>query len=255
LDTSFSVTEQLVGEASAAGLVIRGIGIGMPEYVSRTGVVTSSEVLDWMTQPAVRFASLGEVRVDSDVRCGALAEATLGAGRGLSSFAYISVGTGLSFTLVIDGQPWQGHRGEAIALGEFPVDGFSNSDATGLEAYSSGGGMQTRYAAVSGKPPAGRLIDLAIAGDQLANDIIVSGAETLGRCLASLASLLDPQAFVLGGGLGTSNGPWQTALRTSYDRAVSARSEPPMMLAAGLGPDSGAIGAALLPHARSTKRV
>ena len=96
----------------------------------------------------------------------------------------------------------------------------------------------------------GATSDLAVAilaeqGDSTAYDITTSSALALGRALAQIACVLDPTAFVLGGGLGTSQGLWRTSLEAAYAKATRARPNPPSLLTATLGEDSGAVGAAL----------
>ena len=248
LAISLELARDVRDRATAKGLDITGIGVGMPEYVDRNGLVTSHEVVDWVTQPTTLFEQLGPTWVESDVRCGALAEATIGAGRELSCFMYVTVGTGLSSSLVIDGKPWSGHRGEAIAIGELPVEGLGSADGTNLEAYASGAGMAARYATHNGAAPASRVIDLATKGDTIAQEIVRSSANALGRALAAMASIVDPEAFVLGGGLGTSGGEWHSYLVEAYQLALHPRPNPPHLLLAKLMEDSGAVGAALLPH-------
>ena len=98
---SLELARDVRDRATAKDLDITGIGVGMPEYVDRNGRVTSHEVVDWVTQPKTLFEQLGPTWVESDVRCGALAEATIGAGRELSCFMYVTVGTGIGGGLVV----------------------------------------------------------------------------------------------------------------------------------------------------------
>ncbi len=202
-----------------------GLGVGMPEYVSRSGLLTSSEVLDWTTQPAALLSDLYPgvpVVVESDVRCGALAEWRLGAGRSYDGLFYVSLGTGLSSTLIADGRLLAGHRGEAIALGELSVPASIHPSWQGnLESFASGAGLAAR------------------AGD------LTSAGQALGLVLADVVALLDPPLVVLGGGLGTAATPLWEALRDTYRGQTSRRPNAPPIIQATLGPDAGLIGAAL----------
>jgi glucokinase len=86
-----------------------GIGMAVPELVALDGQITSAVAWDWRDADlASTVASIGPVRVDSDVRAAAMAEAQLGAGQGRSSFLYLTIGTGVSHTFVVDGTPWPG---------------------------------------------------------------------------------------------------------------------------------------------------
>ena len=245
LAISFDVASRLYEKAKSSGLEIDGVGVGVPEYVTADGVLSSNEVMEWTTQPSELFAPLGRLTVESDVRCGAIAEARVGAGRGLNSFMYVTVGTGLSSTFVINGEAWAGQRGEAIAFGEVPVDGLAASDSANLESYSSGAGMAARYREATGIDPESAVAILAARGDAMAHHIATSSAVALGRALSLIARVLDPAAFVLGGGLGTSQGLWRTSLDEAYLAATQSRPNPPPLVTAHLGEDSGAVGAAL----------
>jgi len=215
--------------------------VGVPEFVTRQGVLSSALVIAWQEQPSHLFATIGPTVVQSDVRCGALAEATLGAGQGISSMLYVSVGTGISCALVLDGQLWAGHRGEAIALGELPVDRWVDADSTAtLEGFASGCGITDRYGQGLG---AREVLARAATGDARASDIVDSAAAALGAGLAWAVSLVDPELIVLGGGLGSSGGRWLEQVRKRYERLV--RPGAPALNVAELGADSGVIGAAL----------
>ena len=180
-------------------------------------------------------------------------EARIGAGRGLTSFMYVSVGTGLSSTFVVNGQTWAGQRGEAIAFGEIPLEGLMSSDSVNLESYSSGAGMAERYREATGADPETAVAILAEQGDDVAYEIAMSSALALGRALSLVARVLDPAAFVLGGGLGASTGLWWTTLAQEFEARSTSRPNPPRLIRAQLGEDSGAVGAALTAvHARLT---
>jgi len=85
------------------------IGIGICELVDRAGRVRSAATVDWRgVDVAGELAGVAPTRVESDVRAAALAEARFGAGRGCSSFLYVTISTGISHTFVINGVPWPG---------------------------------------------------------------------------------------------------------------------------------------------------
>lgn len=225
-------------------------GIGFPEYVDAHGRLTSSEVLTWSRQPAdaveevlrERGAVRPRVRVESDVRLGALGESHFGAGRPWDSFVYISLGTGLSSALVVDGRPWAGARGEAIALGEWPSP---ETDAT-LESFASGAGIERRYRERTGRVLTGRELSAAAwDGDPVARDVLTGAGRAIGLACAQLVHLLDPAALVVGGGLGSADTPLGAALAATY-AASARRPSPPPLLTAALGHRAGLLGAAAL---------
>jgi glucokinase len=241
------LAEQLVGWCNEQEYSARSIGLGVPEYVDLDGLVTSRLVMDWDRQPRAAFESLVPVSVDSDVRCAALAEARLGSGRDVDTLVYVSVGTGLSHAIVIDGDVLRGARGEAISLGELGVPGRREAAGLSLEQFSSGAGITDRYTQLTGRPAAGArdVASAAAAGDTAAQEVLTSAAEALGEGLATLVKLLDPHIVILGGGMGTSSGPWRTQVDETYARAVSPRPSPPPLAHPRLGKDAGVIGAAL----------
>jgi glucokinase len=238
----------LARDAHERGAEIAGVGAGFPEYVDPLGRLTSHEVLTWSSQPAEALAAAVPgvaVAVDSDVRCGALAEARLGAGNGLDSLLYVTLGTGLASALVIDGVPYRGHRGEAIALGELDagVPGWPGN----LEDHCSGRGVCERYEALTGVriADARSLLERAAYDDE-ARAVLESAGVSLGNVLGMLVAVLDPAVVVIGGGLGTTSGQLRDALDRAYACRVSGRPGPPPLVSARLGPRAGLVGAGLL---------
>jgi glucokinase len=252
---TLGLARELLAEAAAGGLTVDGIGAGFPEYVDLEGHLTSHEVLSWTQQPAEMLAELASVTVESDVRCAALGEGAQGVAQGLRSFAFVIVGTGLSYALVEDGQARRGARGEAIALGELEVSRrVDMTSSLRLERYASGDGIRERYEALSGQRAAGAadVFRLASSGDRDADFIIRSAGQALGEGLATLVRLLDPGAVVAGGGVSKAGGVWREALESAYAARLLARPAPPPILWAELGRDAGIIGAAIAHRRRMT---
>jgi len=253
LKVTFTLAQELVAEAAAMGLTVDGIGAGFPEYVDLDGRLTSREVTAWTDQPAEMLAHLGPVTVESDVRCAALGEGALGAARGVGSYAFVIVGTGLSYALVEDGRVRQGVRGEAIALGEIEVSRHvEKTSAHLLERYASGEGIRERYESRTGRRVGGaaEVFSRAASGDRDASFVVRSAGQALGEGLATLVRLLDPGAVVVGGGVSRSAGPWRLVLESTYEARLGSRPGSPPMLWAELGSAAGIIGAALAHRSR-----
>ena len=251
LNISLGVAERLRLRSEERGDVLLAVGIGVPEYVNEAGLLTSRLVMEWDVQVLDLFGHLGRVEVESDVRCAAIAESILGAGRSLTSFLYVSIGTGISSCLVLDGQPWRGSRGEAIAFGELVVARSKNGGVgVTLEEFASGAGMCLRYSEATGRGVLGaeELMALAEAGDAEAQDILATSLHALGAALTAAVDILDPSALIVGGGLGTSGGFWWDHLSAEYRAGTAKRPGAPPLLESALGSDAGAIGAAL--HAK-----
>jgi len=242
-----ALASRLVERAGHGGLRVRGAGLGIAEYV-RGDEVTSTEVFDWQDQPTEVLAPLaGPVGVEADVRCAARAEAAaLGLGED-SSMAYVSWGTGLSSTLVLGGRCVAGARGEALALGAWPVDTWADPGWSGtLEGFASGRGIEERYRTRTSSPrPGAEVARLADEGDLDAGCVVDSAAEAVARAVASLVCVLDPDLVVLGGGIGSGGGRLAT-LTTDLVPRLLERPDPPPVRPARTGADAGLIGAGLV---------
>jgi glucokinase len=230
-----------------------GVGLGVPELVDPNGRVASGHTIDWrglsLTEP---FAAVGPVWVEADVRIAALAEARFGAGRPFRIIAYVTIGTGISSTLVVDGRPYAGARGNALILASSPTSVVCPACHSWarpvLEEFSSGPALVKRYNQGRSEPVenAEAVVAGAARGEPDAVRVIRDAGEALGSGLGFLINVLDPDAVVVGGGLGLAGGLYWEALVDSARRhtwSETTRELP--ILPAQLGPDAGLIGAAL----------
>lgn len=244
-----ALANRLGERGRAAGHQVEALGLGIAEYV-RDGQLTSAEVFDWRDQPRDLFASLadpGPVAVDADVRCAATAEAKLRRQAKGDSMLFVSWGTGLSSTLVLDGRCVGGHRGEALALGEWPVDGRTDPTwVSNLERFASGLGIAERYAvrtsrSLTGVEVAGR----ALKGDSDARLLVESAADAVAHAITSMIQVVDPAVVVLGGGIGTGAGALPARVQEVVPQLLARPGAPPVE-AAIAGADAGLVGAGLL---------
>jgi glucokinase len=236
----------------APGGRVAGLGLGVPELVDRAGRVASGYRIEWRDLPVAEvLAPLGPLRIEADVRAAALAEARMGAGRGLHDFLFVIIGTGISAVSVQNGRPYLGARGAALVLANGTTRHRCGSCAAHtafvLEDVASGPGLVAAFRAAGGTAQGSEdVLAAASNGDARAHDVIGLAAMRLGQALALLTGVLDPQAIILGGGLGSAPGPYAAALRREIDAGLwpaDARALP--VLPASLGPDAGLIGAAL----------
>jgi glucokinase len=228
------------------------VGIGIPELVGTSGQIESRCSLNWRADSVhARLRNHGRVTIASDVRAAALAEARLGAGREQPAFLYVSVGTGISCTLVIDGRPYAGTHGHAISFASGPtfvtagIDGTANSES--LEGRASGPGL-LRRAQLLGlqEPDAVAVCRAALAAPGVARDVVDAAATELAIHVAIVANALDPALIVLGGGLGCAPGRYWTTFRSAFPRfAWGPYSHRLRVCRARLGTKAGMIGAAL----------
>jgi glucokinase len=240
-----------------------GVGVGLPELVDADGRIRSPYLLDWSTMPlAERLGTIAPVTVSSDVRAAAVAESAYGAGQPFSLFAYVTIGTGISSTVVQDGAPLVGARGGAMVLSSGTL-GVPCAECSGwtefvLEQYASGPALARRYAAATGHDvrDAETVIVAANRGEPEAVAIVESAARALGSAIGWLVNVIDPEAIVIGGGLGLALGRFQERLTEAIREHVwnpGARSLP--VLPAALGADAGLIGAALATSTRTAPVV
>jgi glucokinase len=247
--------EKAKGERRTAG-----VGIGMPELVDLAGQIRTHCSFPWTTaQLQDALGSFGPVFVMPDVRAAAIAEERYGAGRGSESFLYLSIGTGISHTLVLHGRALAGARGAAQLVGSATITHLcSHCDAqhTGpaLEDYASGSGVAKLFNERTGRHEAGAeaVFEAAEDGNAVARDLITRSAEAVGSWGGLLVNILDPHSVVLGGGLGLAGGSYARTLVEAFRRAIWApyvRSIP--IHPARLGVLAGVVGAALTPMSQS----
>lgn len=252
LADAMALAETLIAEANKLNLAVLGIGIGVCELVDPNGNVTSNNSFDWRGVPVQQiFSSLAPTIVESDARAPALAEARFGAGKPFKLFAYVTVGTGISYCLVQEGKPFAGARGNAITLASMPLTTTCTNCGTVLnpilEEFASGPAIVARYNQQVGATVS-RAEEVFVAmqnGDAIATEIIKSSGDALGNSVGFLVNILDPEAIIVGGGLGLAGGLyWErfVAATRAHIYADDARALP--ILPAALGVDAGVIGAA-----------
>jgi glucokinase len=246
LADALALAEALCADAGRLGVDIRGIGVGVPELVDLAGHITSGHAIDWRGAPVQeRFRRLAPGVVESDVRAHALGEARYGAGRPFRIFAFVTVGTGISCCLVQGGRPYAGARGNALILASSALT--TTCSACGatlqpvLEEFASGPALAARWGAARGED----VLAAAAAGDRKATQVVGSAGAALGVSVGWLINVLDPEAVIVGGGLGLAGGLyWERFVAAAREHiwADSSRDLPIMM--AALGSDAGLIGAA-----------
>jgi glucokinase len=239
--------------AADSDLPIASIGIGVPEIVDPTGAIRTGAVIDWVGLPyRERLSAIAPTTVEADVRAAALAEARFGAGMARSSFVYVTIGTGISSTIVLNGRPVPGARGGALVMASSPLDvtcaRCGERSTVILEAFAGGPAIARRYGEATGHNVSGAIDVVARAerGDEQARGILASSGREIGVSIAFLINVIDPESIVIGGGLGSAGGIFLEALIESTRQHIwnpAARDLP--IDRAKFGPDSGIIGAAL----------
>jgi glucokinase len=247
-----ALARRLHDQASKLGVSVRGIGVGIAELVNLEGDLTSDYLIKWRGLPARETLSrVAPTWFESDARAPALAEALFGAGRNFSNFIYLTVGTGISYCLVLDGRPYAGANGHAIIAGSGALTSHCEQCGAAqdqvLEEFAAGPSLVSRYnRRVGASVTTGQEVTAAAAaGGQIAAHIVRSAGASLGNTLGFLINVLDPAAVIVGGGLGLANGLYWDSFVTSTRRHIwsdVSRSLP--IIKAALGADAGLIGAA-----------
>ena len=190
-----------------------------------------------------------------------IVQAIFGAGRGHRLFVYITVGTGISYCLVQDAQPFKGAKGNAIVMGSSPLSTVCTHCGAKLhpvlEEFASGPGIATRFAKGHNGEPTETcegVFRAASDGDKEAIEILTSAGEALGVSVAFLVNVLDPEMIVVGGGLGTAGGAyWHAFERSCRDHIFADNTRGLPIVTATLGVDAGLVGAAALVFAQQQR--
>ncbi len=262
LDALCRRASALLRQAVREGRACRGIGVSVCELVDRRGEVASAHRVRWAGLPVrARFAALAPATVEADVRAAALAEARFGAGRPFGEFLYLNVGTGISCCWVKEGRPHAGARGHALTLASSPLSFVCPrcGERTGyvLEEVAGGAGLAAHYASRGGRRAASArdVLRAAAQGERLARDLVGQATHALGMSLGLVVNVLDPQAVVVGGGLGAAEaeGPyWRGLVRATRRHVWSPATRRLPIVRAALGADSAFIGAAATAWLAST---
>ncbi len=210
---------------AAAGVAVESAAVAVAGRLDRE----SGTVLNAVNLPFADFPLAAElsqrlggapVRIEQDAVCGLVGEAAAGAARGFASVIYLTVSTGISAGILIDGAVLTGARGAAGKLGHTPAVSPGIACWCGLsgclEAYTSGRALAElgQQAAASGASPAlaatlaagGQItakdvLSAARRGDHASAGLIDNAIELLSRAIRLLAMTLDPELVVLGGGV------------------------------------------------------
>ncbi len=251
-------------EVSAVGLAAAG-------FVDAAGdKVLFAKHIGWTNEPLKRRVqqTVGlPVVVENDANAAAWGEARFGGGGGEHCLVCVTVGTGIGGGIVVDGELFRGSAGIAAELGHLCVVPDGHLCGCGghgcWEMYGSGTALvrEARRHAAAGSSLTRGLIasagsvdairgplvtDAALGGDAGAIELLADLGAWLGRGMASLAAILDPDCFVLGGGVADAGELLLGPVRATFERNLSGRSHRPEIRTVGalLGNDAGVIGVA-----------
>lgn len=244
---------------------IAGIGIAVPGPVKENGIVNRAVNLGWGIMPVKEIIERlcgipAEVGNDADVA--ALGEMWKGGGQGFKSLVLVTLGTGVGGGVIVDGRLVTGADGAGGEIGHMHVmdneEETCNCGCKGcLEQYCSATGIvrlakkelaRTEEASVlrDTKVTAKAVFDAVQAGDKVAEDIARQFGEILGKGLAMIATVLNPEAFVIGGGVSKAGPVIFDYVFPPFERCVFPGAGGAKFELATLGNDAGIYGAAKL---------
>ena len=254
---------------------ISGIGIGAAGQVDReSGVLLAAPNLGGgvsniqMVQPVANLYQC-PVRLGNDVEVAALGEAYFGAGRDCPLFVCIFVGTGIGGAIVEHGRRFNGATGTAGEIGHIVVKAGGRMCGCGqrghLEAYASRTAMTSRIRKAIRKGTrtamrsmldnpdspirAGMFARAINSGDSLTRDVVTEAAEYLGLGLVSVINFYNPQRIILGGGLIEAvDLLYDIATKKAKASSLAVPAASIEIVRAGLGDNSGVVGAALMGY-------
>ncbi|HLY12482.1 MAG TPA: ROK family protein [Planctomycetota bacterium] len=249
-----SIIEEALAKASCPMKDLAGIGVGFggPVDTTRGRILVSHQIDGWSDFPLRDWlATKVEVPVvlQNDAKTAALAEATLGAGKGRRRIFYITVGSGVGGGLVIDGVPDVGQGLGAGEIGHTWVPDPDTGTPDKLEHVASGWSIGKRGSRRLGRDLSGaQVAALAEKGDAVARRTVEESAEALAIGIANVLALLHPERFVVGGGVSLMGdlwwGPLQKALAERF--AFKPFAHATDVVPAALGEEVVVIGAVLL---------
>jgi glucokinase len=249
-----SLVEEVIQKAGASpkDLVGLGVGFGGPVDSKRGRILLSHQIEGWSDFPLREWLQKKvevPVVLQNDAKTAALAEATLGAGKGLKRIFYITVGSGVGGGLVSDGVPDVGQGLGAGEIGHTWVTDPETGKPDKLEHVASGWSIGKRGSRRLGRELSGaEVAALAGKGDAAAKRVVEESAEALATGIGNVLALLHPERFIVGGGVSLMGDLWWSPLRKAladkYAFAPFAQSTD--VVPSALGEEVVVVGAVLL---------
>ena len=251
-------------EISAEEIV--GIGAGAPGAVNQEGTLVSGAVnLGWgvfnIPEELGKLTGL-PVQAGNDANVAALGEMWQGGGKGYKNLVAVTLGTGVGGGIIVNGHIVVGANGAGGEIGhihleddETEVCGCKNQGC--LEQYASATGivrLTNRRLAKDDKPSVLRngdisakaVFDAVKAGDALAIEVAEQFGEYLGKGLAAVAGVVNPEVFVIGGGVSKAGDILFRYIEPAFRKYAFVACKDTKFALAKLGNDAGIYGAAAL---------
>ena len=259
------VAEAVLGKMKQKKLTeadVQGIGLGVPGPVGRDGTVFRCVNLGWDVINVEK--ELGGktglcVKAGNDANVAALGEMWLGGGNGHTNVLLITLGTGVGGGIIIDGKIVSGFHGAGGEIGHIKMkDQESGTCGCGghgcLEQYASATGIvrlaKERLACKDTDSvlssvedlTAKAVFDAARDGDETAKELVDELCTMLGTALANIAAVVDPEIFVIGGGVSRAGEILINGIREHYEEKAFHACRTTEIALATLGNDAGMYG-------------
>ncbi len=244
---------------------VEGIGIDVPGPVGADGTVFKCVNLGWgvfNVEEEMEKLSGFKTKAGNDANVAALGEMWKGGGAGFENMVMVTLGTGVGGGVIVGGKIVAGFHGAAGELGHiFAAEGETESCGCGnhgcLEQYTSANGVarmakkyltehdcdtvlrQVDVDAVTSKD----VFDAAKAGDAVALALVEDFGKTIGRALAQISCVVDPQIFVVGGGMAKAGDMVIEVIQKYFVKYAFHASRGTEFALATLGNDAGIYGA------------
>lgn len=281
LTAIYSSTEELLHKNGLQLSQIAGIGISCGGPLdSRNGIILSPPNLPgWDNVPIVEMTEkrLGiKAFVQNDANACAMAEWKYGAGKGYDNVVFFTFGTGMGAGLILDGRLYSGTCDLAGEVGHLRLSGYGPvgfGKEGSFEGWCSGGGIaqvgqtmarqriqmgaKTAYCSSLDELPAvtaKSIAEAAYAGDETAREVYRTVARYLGRGLALIIDVLNPEVIILGSIFGRSRDliePYM--LEVVHWEAIGFSAAKCRIVPAGLGEHIGDMAALVLAVEASKK--
>lgn len=244
---------------------VAGIGVGAPGAVDSEGTLVGGAVnIGWKPfniPEAIKAYINVPVKAVNDANAAAYGEMWQGGGKGSSNMVAVTLGTGVGGGIVVNGNILTGVTGAGGEIGhihivdeEEEICGCGNRGC--LEQYASATGiarLARRRLAKDGKPSdlremeavsAKNVFDAVKAGDEVAIEIAEQFGDYLGKGLAAVAAVVNPEVFVIGGGVSKAGEILLSFVEPAYQRYAFHQCRGAKFVLAKLGNDAGIYGAA-----------
>ena len=221
LDVAAALGHELVARAGLDPRRVVGAGMGLPGPLGASAILRGWAKLDPAKELTRRLgvtAFLG-----NDANLGALAELSLGAGRGLEDLIYVKVSSGIGAGLVLGGRLHRGATGIAGEIGHVQVRGDGAVCRCGnrgcLETVASGPALLNVLRPAHGPDlTLSGMLELAAAGDLGTLRVLNDAGRAIGHALGDLCNSLNPSAIVVGGDMSAAGAPLVDGIREAVDR-------------------------------------